>query len=67
MEYYVMNGYVCFWNRQRVEVRAESSYEAQQKALPLFQKNTRKKVKGYDVTVMLAEKDGKQVTHTPSF
>lgn len=62
-----MNGYVCFWNRQRVEVHAESSYEAQQKALPLFQKNTRKKVKGYDVTVMLAEKDGKQVTHTPSF
>ena len=62
-----MNGYVCFWNRQRVEVHAESSYEAQQKALPLFQKNTRKKVKGYDVAVMLAEKDGKQVTHTPSF
>ena len=62
-----MNGYVCFWDSQRVEVYAESSYEAQQKAIPLFQKNTRKKVKGYDVTVMLAEKDGKQVTHIPLF
>ena len=62
-----MNGYVCFWNRQRVEVHAESSYEAQEKAVLLFQKNTRKKVKGYDVAVMLAEKDGKQVTPTPSF
>lgn len=62
-----MNGYVCFWNRQRVEVYADSSYEAQEKAVPLFQKNTRKKVKGYDVAVVLAEKDGEQVVHNPTF
>jgi hypothetical protein len=60
-----MNGYVCFWNRQRCEVYAESTLKAQEKATAEFQKGTRKKVKSYEVTAMLAEKDGKEVTHLP--
>jgi hypothetical protein len=59
------NGYKCFWNRQTVEVTASSSYAAQQAAVKLFQSKTRKRVKSYDVTVVLCEKDGKQVTHVP--
>ena len=61
------NGYVAMWNRERVEVFADSTYEAQELAQKHFQKSTRKRVKGYDITVVLAEKGGKQVTHRPMF
>ena len=44
-----MNGYICFWNQNREEVHAASSYEAQEKARARFQKATRRKVKGYPV------------------
>lgn len=53
-----MNGYVAFWRGKRIEVTAETSYKAQLKAAELF-----KAKKSYEVTVVLAEKDGKQVTH----
>lgn len=59
-----MNGYVCFWGSQRFEVYADSSYAAQCKAVELAQAKTRKKVKSYDVSVMLAEKHGSPVTHS---
>ena len=59
-----MNGYVCFWGSQRFEVYADSSYDAQCKAVSMAQAKTRKKVKSYDVTVMLAEKHGSPVTHS---
>jgi hypothetical protein len=58
------NGYICFWNREKVEVYADTSYAAQQKAVVEFQKKTKKKVKGSDITVKLAEKDDKEVVHT---
>ena len=58
-----MNGYVAFWNGQQCEVYADSSYLAQAEAVVVFQKNTRKKVKSYDVTVVLAEKNNEQVVH----
>lgn len=61
-----VNGYICFYDRQQIEVRAERSYDAQQEAVKIFQSKTRKKVKGHQVTVVLAEKDGKEVVHTPS-
>lgn len=54
-----MNGYVAFYRGKRTEVYANTSYEAQQKAALHF-----KAKKSYEVTVMLAEKDGKPVTHT---
>lgn len=53
-----MNGYVCFYNGKRVEVYADSSYAAQQKAATML-----KAKRAYEVTVMLAEKDGEAVVH----
>lgn len=56
-----MNGYIAFYKGKQIEVYAESSYAAQKKAAEQF-----KAKKSYEVTVMLAEKDGKQVTHIPN-
>ena len=55
-----MNGYVCFYRGKRIEVLAESSYAAQQRAV-LQLSAGRKKVRGSDVVVVLAEQDGQQV------
>ena len=54
-----MNGYIGFYRNKRAECHADTIYEAQ--------KILAKKLgarKSYDVNVTLAEKDGKQVTHT---
>lgn len=61
-----MAGYVCFYNRQRHEVHADDSPKAQEAAREHFQKMfPRRKVKGYDVTVVIAEKDdGTPVVHS---
>lgn len=55
-----MNGYIAFYKGRKAEVHADTAYEAQQKAAALF-----KARKSYEVTVVLAEKNGQQVTHTP--
>ena len=55
-----MNGYVAIYRKKRTEVMAETSYEAQQKAAKFF-----KARKAHEVIVVLAEKNGKQVTHLP--
>lgn len=64
-----MNGYVAFYKSKKMEVYAESSFQARQKAAAAF-----KAKKAFEVTVMLAEKDtdgsapGTQVVHsTQSF
>jgi len=57
-----MNGYVAFFKGKRIEVYASNKLEAQTEAARIF-----KAKKHYDVSVVLAEKDGKQVTHTPDF
>lgn len=54
-----MNGYKAFYKDKTCEVHAETSYEAQKKAAAQF-----KARKAYDVTVVLCEKDGEQVTHS---
>ncbi len=54
-----MNGYVCFYKGKRVEVYADTSYAAQQKAAAML-----KAKKSYEVTVMLAEKGGEVYEHT---
>lgn len=53
-----MNGYICLWRGKRVEVYANSTYAAQQKAAELL-----KTKKTYEITVVLAEKDGAPVVH----
>lgn len=56
-----MNGYMCFYKGKRHEVYADTTYDAQKKTAVFF-----KAKKTYEVTVMLAEKNGEQVVHTPS-
>jgi len=56
-----MNGYIAFYKGRRIEVTAETSYQAQQIAAAKFRAKH-----SYDVTVVLAEKDGKPVTHVPT-
>lgn len=57
-----MNGYVCFYKGKRIEVHAETLLKARDMAAAQF-----KARKAYEVTCVLAEKDGEQVTHTPDF
>lgn len=51
-----MNGYKAFYKGKCIEVRADNSYEAQQKAALKF-----KAKKAYEVTVILCEKAGEQI------
>jgi ABC-type thiamine transport system substrate-binding protein len=53
-----MNGYLAFYKNKQIEVYANTSYEAQQKAAKEF-----KAKKSYDVSVVLCEKAGEQVAH----
>lgn len=50
------NGYTAFYKGKQLEVKADSGYEAQQKAAQMF-----KAYKSYEVTAILAEKNGQQV------
>lgn len=54
-----MNGYICFYKNKRVEVYANTSYEAQQEAARKL--NVRR---SSEISVHLAEKCGEQVTHS---
>jgi hypothetical protein len=53
------NKYVCFWKSKEIVVEADTSYQAQQKAQVVF-----KAKKGYEITVMLAEKNGQAYVHS---
>ena len=57
-----MNGYIAFYKGKRIEVTAETSNKAQIKAADIFRAR-----KSYEVTVMLAEKDGEQIIHIADF
>ena len=62
-----MNGYKAFYKGKSIEVYAETSFQAQEKAAKQL-----KAKKAYEVTVVLCEKDtdgtkpGVQVTHSPA-
>ena len=56
-----MNGYKAFYKGKSIEVYADTSYQAQQKASKEF-----KAKKEYLVTVVLCEKDNEQVIHIPN-
>jgi len=53
-----MNGYVGFYHGKRAECHANTILEAQNKLAKLL-----KAKHGYDVSVVLAETDGKTVVH----
>ena len=46
-----MNGYICFYNGKRIEIRAASLWDAKQKAMAEFQRGQRKRVDGQLVSV----------------
>lgn len=58
-----VNGYICFYRGERLEVRTnDGTYAAQQIAQAEFQKKyPRRKVKGHEISVTLVEFEGKQV------
>lgn len=57
-----MNGYVCFYKGKRTEVYADTTLQAQELAAKFF-----KARKSYEVSTILAEKNGEQVTHIATF
>jgi hypothetical protein len=59
-----MNGYVAFYNGKRAEVRANDLYSAKKEAIKVFGVPRKRE---HMVTVMLAEKKGDPVVHTPDF
>jgi len=56
------NGYVAFYKGKRIEVYADTKYEAQLKAAKIFNAK-----KSYDVNVALAEVDGKEHLNSTLF
>lgn len=58
----VKNGYKAFYKGKTLDVYANTSYEAQQLAAIQF-----KAKKSYDVTVVLCESMGEQITHAADF
>jgi hypothetical protein len=59
-----MNGYIAFFNGRRHELHADSLFAAKQKAVAHFKAKPKQ---AHMVSVVLAEKEGQQVTHTPDF
>ena len=58
-----MNGYVCLYKGIRVEVHADTTYQAQLKAQQVLKVKDKQRP---NITVMLAEKNNEQVTHSPA-
>lgn len=56
-------GYVCFYNGKRIELYADSTYDAKLQAVAKFKAP---KSKQHMVSVMLAEVNGNDITHTAS-
>ena len=55
-----MNGYIGFYKGKQYEVQSDTSYHAQQ---AFAQKYGIKK--SYEITIVLCEIEGQQVTHNP--
>lgn len=59
-----MYGYIAFYGGRRHELHADSLFAAKEKAVAHFKVRPKQ---AHMVSVLLAEKDGQQVTHTPDF
>lgn len=62
-----MNGYIAIYKGKQKEIYANSSFDAQQKALSEFQKTSRRKIKSWEISVTICEVEEKQITHSPNF
>ena len=58
------NGYICFYGSKKIEIYAQTSYEAYVKAIATFKVSKKNEHK---VSVHLAEKNNEQVVHTADF
>ena len=59
-----MNGYIAYYGKDRAEVPADTTIAARDRAFAIFQtQNPRRRIKPFEVSVMLAEKNGTPVTH----
>ena len=59
-----MNGYIAYYNNKKIDVYADTSYQAQQRAAKVLNVSEKNR---YKITVILAEKNNQQVTHIPDF
>jgi len=57
-----MCGYIAMYKGKKIEVYADSIYEAQLKAAKIF-----KAKKSYEVSVYLCEVNGQEVIHSATF
>jgi hypothetical protein len=58
-----MNGYKAFYNGKEIEIYAERLIEAKEKAVAAFKVSRKKQ---HMVSVVLCEKNGEVVSHSPS-
>lgn len=61
-----MNKYICYYGMSTCEVSANTTLGARDVAIAIFAKtsNPRKRIKPFEVSVMLAEKGDAPVIHT---
>jgi hypothetical protein len=60
-----MHTYGAQWQGHELEIKAATTYEAQKIAVVEFQKVAgRRKVKGYEISVMLLQLNGVDYVHT---
>lgn len=65
MNHLIQNGYIAYYGNHTCEVFADTSINARDKAIAIFQqKNPRRHIKPFEVSVMLATKDGEIYIHT---
>jgi hypothetical protein len=57
------NGYICLYNKAKIEVYAKTTYEAQCTAARLLKVPEKKR---YMISVYLCEKQGEPVIHSTS-
>ena len=62
-----MNTYGAIWKELELVIEADTTYQAQQLAVPLFQAQAgRRKVKGYEISVLLMKLRGEDYIHIAS-
>lgn len=60
-----MNGYKAYYGNATADVWADTSIAAQTRAIAIFQKdNPRRRIKPFEVSVILAQKGGQPVANT---
>lgn len=62
-----MNTYKAYYGMSVIDVEGETSLAARDRAVAIFQKdNPRRRIKPFEVSVMLTSKGGEPVVHTPT-